>query len=59
MNLVFGMVFHFNTSSITFKKGFGFDTFTGLPEDWRGQPKGAYSSFGSIPKIAGARNGAL
>ena len=38
----------------TFKKGFGFDTFTGLPESWHGsQPKGAYSSFGSVPKIAG------
>ena len=38
----------------TFKKGFGFDTFTGLPESWHdSQPKGAYSSFGSIPKIAG------
>jgi len=38
----------------TFKKGFGFDTFTGLPESWHdSQPKGAYSSFGSVPKIAG------
>ena len=38
----------------TFVKGFGFDTFTGLPETWHdNQPKGAYSSFGSIPKIAG------
>ena len=37
----------------TFKKGFGFDTFVGLPESWRGQAKGAYSSFGSIPKIEG------
>ena len=37
-----------------FKKGFGFDTFTGLPESWHdSQPKGAYSSFGSVPKIAG------
>jgi len=38
----------------TFKKGFGFDTFTGLPESWHdGLPKGAYSSFGSVPKISG------
>ena len=38
----------------TFKKGFGFDTFTGLPESWHdSQPKGAYSSFGSVPKIVG------
>tara|TARA_B100001769_G_C22056859_1_gene568189 strand:- start:76 stop:1290 length:1215 start_codon:yes stop_codon:yes gene_type:complete len=37
-----------------FKKGFGFDTFTGLPESWHdSQSKGAYSSFGSVPKIAG------
>ena len=38
----------------TFKKGFGFDTFTGLPESWHdSQPKGAYSSLGLVPKIAG------
>jgi len=37
----------------TFKKGFGFDTFGGLPEDWYNQPKGTYSSFGVIPKIEG------
>ena len=37
----------------TFKKGFGFDTFTGLPQDWHHEPKGAYSSFGAIPKIEG------
>ena len=38
----------------TFKKGYGFDTFTGLPESWHhNQPKGAYSSFGSVPKITG------
>ena len=42
----------------TFKSGFGFDTFTGLPEDWdvgtKIEPIGAYSSDGSIPRIAGA-----
>ena len=37
----------------TFKKGFGFDTFTGLPEDWHNEPMGTYSAFGSIPKIKG------
>ncbi|MDC0152812.1 tetratricopeptide repeat protein [Candidatus Pelagibacter sp.] len=37
----------------SFKKGFGFDTFTGLPEDWHNEPSGTYSSFGSIPKIKG------
>ena len=36
-----------------FQKGFGFDTFEGLPEDWRSVPKGSYSSFGKIPKIKG------
>ena len=36
-----------------FKKGFGFDTFTGLPEDWHHERAGTYSSFGSVPKIAG------
>jgi tetratricopeptide (TPR) repeat protein len=42
----------------TFKKGYGFDTFTGLPEDWHvGNGKyeraGSYSSNGNIPKIEG------
>jgi len=37
----------------TFKKGFGFDTFSGLPEDWRDEKVGTYSSFGTIPKING------
>ena len=37
----------------TFKKGFGFDTFTGLPENWQNQPKGSYSSYGVVPKIEG------
>ena len=35
----------------TFKKGFGFDTFTGLPENWHNEPTGTYSSFGIVPKI--------
>jgi tetratricopeptide (TPR) repeat protein len=37
----------------TFKKGFGFDTFNGIPEDWHNEPKGSYSSFGVVPKIEG------
>ena len=37
----------------TFKKGFGFDTFSGLPEDWYDEKKGTYSSFDAIPKIKG------
>ena len=40
-----------------FKKGYGFDTFTGLPEDWdlgsHIEKKGAYTSDGSVPKIKG------
>ncbi|MEJ2375095.1 MAG: tetratricopeptide repeat protein [Pseudolabrys sp.] len=43
----------------TFNKGYGFDTFTGLPEDWhvgngKYEKAGAYSSNGEIPKIEGA-----
>ena len=37
----------------TFQKGFGFDTFTGLPESWHHEAKGRYSAFGSIPEILG------
>ena len=40
-----------------FKKGYGFDTFTGLPEDWLIgsdiEKKGTYSSDGNVPKIEG------
>lgn len=36
-----------------YKKGYGFDTFTGLPEDWNSIPQGTYSSYGNIPKIEG------
>lgn len=35
----------------SFEKGFGFDTFNGLPEDWRSITKGSYSSFEQIPDI--------
>ena len=37
----------------TFKKGYGFDTFEGLPEDWHEEKAGTYSSDGNIPKIKG------
>ena len=37
----------------TFKKGFGFDTFEGLPEDWHNMAVGSYSSDGNMPKIEG------
>ena len=37
----------------TFKKGFGFDTFTGLPESWHKEKEGTYTALGSIPKIEG------
>jgi tetratricopeptide (TPR) repeat protein len=40
-----------------FKKGYGFDTFTGLPEDWdvghHTEKEGSYSSDGNVPKIKG------
>ena len=36
-----------------FGRGFGFDTFTGIPEKWHDNPAGTYSSFGSIPQISG------
>ncbi len=37
----------------TFKKGYGFDTFEGLPEEWDGNNQGAYSADGIIPNIDG------
>ena len=40
-----------------FKKGYGFDTFSGLPEDWdignRIEKASSYSADGNIPKING------
>ena len=38
-----------------FKKGFGFDTFTGIPEDWYNNKVGTYSAFGKIPKLKGGK----
>ncbi len=37
----------------TFKKGFGFDTFEGLPDDWHDEKEGSYSAEGVIPEIEG------
>ncbi|AAZ58854.1 TPR repeat [Prochlorococcus marinus str. NATL2A] len=37
----------------TFKKGYGFDTFEGLPEDWHHEAQGTYSAEGIIPNIEG------
>ena len=37
----------------TFKKGYGFDTFEGLPEDWHNEKAGSYSSEGNIPIVDG------
>jgi tetratricopeptide (TPR) repeat protein len=37
----------------TFKKGYGFDTFDGLPEDWHSEQAGSYPSHGNIPQIEG------
>ena len=34
-----------------FKKGFGFDTFTGLPENWYNEEVGTYSNDGVIPNV--------
>ena len=39
----------------TFKEGYGFDTFEGLPEDWHNQKAGTYTSDGNIPKIKGGK----
>jgi len=38
-----------------FKKGFGFDTFTGIPEDWYNKKAGTYSAFGKVPKLKGGK----
>jgi hypothetical protein len=33
----------------------GFDTFTGLPEDWGNEKKGSYSAQGNLPDISDSR----
>jgi tetratricopeptide (TPR) repeat protein len=37
----------------TFRKGYGFDTFSGLPEDWHAEKAGSYPSNGEPPDIEG------
>ena len=37
------------------KKGFGFDTFTGLPENWYNEKVGTYSNNGVVPKMKGGK----
>ena len=37
----------------TFQKGYGFDTFNGLPVDWHNEKAGSYSSNGIVPEIDG------
>tara|TARA_B100000287_G_C20649592_1_gene786376 strand:- start:1142 stop:2263 length:1122 start_codon:yes stop_codon:yes gene_type:complete len=37
----------------SFKQGFGFDNFTGLPESWNQFNKGDFSTQGKIPSIQG------
>ena len=39
----------------TFKKGYGFDTFEGIPEDWHDEKVGTYTSDGNVPKIKGGK----
>ena len=56
MNSVCGGAVAFKYLIKSFKKGYGFDTFTGLPEDWdveKGLEKGTYSSDGNVPNIKG------
>ncbi len=38
-----------------FQKGYGFDTFDGLPENWNNLRKGTFSTNGLIPKINGGK----
>ena len=35
------------------ERGYGFDTFEGLPEDWHNEKTGTYSANGIIPQIEG------
>ena len=39
----------------SFSKGFGFDSFQGLPEDWGVVPRGTYSSRGRVPDIENSK----
>ncbi|KZR68245.1 photosystem I assembly protein Ycf3 [Prochlorococcus sp. MIT 1303] len=46
-----GASFRYLTKSL--KRGFGFDTFEGLPERWHNEKEGKYSAFGVIPQVEG------
>lgn len=39
----------------TFKKGYGFDTFDGIPDEWHENKSGSYSSEGNVPQVKGAK----
>ncbi|MBL97834.1 MAG: hypothetical protein CMF52_08460, partial [Legionellales bacterium] len=49
----------FNYLINLYKRGYGFDTFEGLPSDWRlgslNEKKGSYSARGSVPQIQGGQ----
>lgn len=46
--------YSFRYISNHFDFNFGFDTFSGIPEDWHGENAGSYSSYGQIPDIENA-----
>lgn len=46
-----GEAFHYLIKN--YEKGYGFDTFDGLPENWHEERKGSYSSDGQVPTIDG------
>ena len=46
-----GQAFKYLIKSL--KKGYGFDTFEGLPEDWHNVHSGTYSSDSKVPQIDG------
>ena len=48
-----GVSFKYILKSIN--KGFGFDTFSGLPENWYNEKIGTYTSNGIIPKMKGGK----
>ena len=52
--VAFGELTMLITENAKFKYKYnGFDTFSGLPDSWRGLPKGAISAGGALPNITG------
>ena len=52
--VAFGELTMLITENAKFKYKYnGFDTFSGLPNSWRGLPKGAISAGGALPNITG------